>query len=87
MLAATPTLVCTAKPDPRPWTQGNRSGITYRVTLSDGKKSFDLRCANDNVYNKFIPFEKYDVTLDIQQAAEDSRLVERVRVVDCVAMD
>lgn len=82
MLVATQKVMCTAKPDPKPWSSGGRSGISYRVTLSDGKSALDLRCSNDEVYNKIEPFGYYQAVVNIVQAAQDDRIVERVQLVD-----
>lgn len=74
---------CTAKPDPKPWTTQNGSGITYRVSISDGVSNLELKCKDVDVYNKFEPFQFYQVALDVMQVASNNYIVERVRVVDC----
>lgn len=83
MLVVTPVVMCVAKPDPRPWSRGNSSGITYRVGISDGQNVLNVKCANSDVYNKISAMRNYQVTLNITQNAQDNAIIERVTVVDC----
>lgn len=82
MVVGTKAVMCTAKPAPRPWQQGGRAGITYRATISDGETALDLRCANAEVYEKLKPFKQFQVSINLVQAAQDDRVVERAQIVD-----
>lgn len=81
MVLITKNAVCTAKPEPKAWSSGTRSGITYRVTISDGKGTLDLRCKDADVYSVFESFQSYQVAIDVVQAAQDDRIVERATIV------
>lgn len=82
MLAGSANLMCTGVPDPREWTFRDRSGISYKVNLSDGQSNLELPVSEASVFSVFKPFERYNVTFEISQVADDNRITTRCRVVD-----
>lgn len=87
MLAVVPNCMCTGKPEPRAWEMNGRSGVSYKVNLSDGTSALELAVADAETWNAFVPFRMYNVTLEITQVAYESRLSTRTRVCDAEESD
>lgn len=66
-------VMCTAKVPPREWEMDGRSGVTYKVEISDGSGSMELQCSDEDIYNKFVPFERFDVEIDLRQTNYEGR--------------
>lgn len=62
-----------------------RTGVTYRVDLSDGETNIQINCRNIEVYSKFRPFERFNVEFDLQQTLYDGRRGVKAMVVNCEA--
>lgn len=77
-------LMCTSIPEPREWKMDDgRSGVTYKVELSDGQNSVQINCASMDSYGKFRPFEKFNVEFDLQQTLYDGRRGVKAIVTGC----
>lgn len=83
MLVGTPPVMCTGKPEPKAWEFNGRSGVSYKVCLSDGSSNIELPIKDAELWNTFTPFKYYNCTIEISQVANDNRLATRCRVVDC----
>lgn len=81
MLVRSPKVMCTGKPEPRAWEYNGRSGVSYKVNLSDGSSNLELPVKDAEVWNMFDPFKKFIVDIEISQVANDNRIVTRCRVV------
>lgn len=82
MIVVVPNCMCTGKPDPREWEYEGRSGTSYKVEISDGNSTVQFPVTED-VYPEFEPFERFNVTLNIEQTDFDGRKGVRCRVIDC----
>ena len=80
MIAVVPNCMCTGKPEPRAWEMNGRSGVSYKVNVSDGNSALELPVADAETWNLFVPFEMYEVSLQIDQIANNSRLSTRTRI-------
>ena len=65
MIVSGSNLLCTAKPKPIEWEFEDRKGVTLKVTLSDGEGYLNLKCRDEEIYNKFEPFNFYDVVIEL----------------------
>lgn len=65
--------MCTAKNPPREWEMDGREGVSYKVEISDGTGNVKLSCADEDIYNKFEPFAKFNVEIDLQQTNYEGR--------------
>lgn len=83
MITVAKNVLCTSKPDAKAWQNNGLSGISYRVGVSDGKSSVEMKCATDLPYNKFEVGQHYDVAMEVTQVAQNNYIIERVRIVDC----
>lgn len=81
MISTFPKVMCTGHPEPKAWEFNGRSGVSYKVTISDGEGSLELPCASAEVWNVFKPFSYYAVQLETTQVANDNRLSTRSRVI------
>lgn len=78
---------CIAVPEPRAWEYNGRSGVAYKVHLSDGVDVLQFPVSDIDVYQKFMPFHDYEVTLEVSQVAQDSRIFTKSRVVAASEID
>lgn len=62
-----PRVIVTGKPDPHPWTRGERSGIIYRIEVSDGTGNIRMNCENQAVYESVTPFQAFALDCRIDQ--------------------
>lgn len=65
--------MCTGVVPPREWEMDGRSGTTYKVELSMGDGTLELQCSDEDIYNKFQAFERYDVDIDLKQTNYEGR--------------
>ena len=82
MIVTSPKVMCTGKPEPRAWEFNGRSGVSYKVNISDGSSNLELPVKDAEIWNKFEPFKRYRVSIEVSQVANDNRLSTRCRVVD-----
>lgn len=75
-------VTCIAVPEPKAWEYNGRSGIAYKVSVSDGASLLQLPVSDVAIFNLFQPFHKYDLVLEVSQVAQDSRMFTKSRVVD-----
>lgn len=85
MVVTSSKVMCTGKPEPRAWEFNGRSGVSYKVNISDGKSNLELPVIDAECWNKFEPFKRMRVDIEISQVAVDNRLSTRCRVIDCKA--
>lgn len=83
MLVGTPKVKCVARQDPKAWEFNGRSGVSYKVEISDGTTNVQLPVSSADVWNMFKPFEDYYCTIEISQVAQDNRIATKCRIVDC----
>lgn len=76
-----PRVICTGKPEPNMWQMGERSGVSYKVEVSDGSGNVSMPCKDEVVYNAFVPFQTFSIDVEINQVANESRLGTRARIV------
>ena len=82
MIFSSPKVMCTGKPEPRAWEFNGRSGVSYKVCVSDGSSNLELPVKDAEIWNKFEPFKKFRVDIEISQVANDNRLATRCRIVE-----
>lgn len=82
MLLGSPKVLCTARPDPKAWEFNGRSGVSYKVSVSDGTSNLELPVKDAETWNRFVPFGNYIITVEVSQVANDNRLSTRCRIVD-----
>lgn len=85
MIVTSPKIMCTGKPEPRAWEFNGRSGVSYKVNVSDGSSNLELPVKDAEVWNLFEPFKRFRVDIEISQVANDNRLATRCRIVGCKA--
>lgn len=73
MFVTVANAMCTGKNAPREWKMDDREGISYKVELSDGTGNIKMACADEDIYNKFEPFERFNVEIDLQQTNYEGR--------------
>lgn len=83
MIMKTPKVMCIAKPEPKAWEFNGRSGISYKIGISDGTSNLELPVSSAEVWNKFESFGEYIALVEVSQVANDNRLAARCRIVDC----
>lgn len=86
MIVTAPKVMCTGRPEPKAWEFNGRSGMSYKVQISDGQSNLELPCATPEVYNLFSPFKTFQVNIEVSQVANDNRLATRCRVVGAQAV-
>ena len=74
-------LMCTGKPKPNHWEMDGRKGTTYKVELSDGTGNVALQCIDEDIYNKFEPFQIYDCNFELVATNYEGRAGVKCRVV------
>lgn len=72
--------MCTGKNPPRQWEMDGREGVSYKVEISDGNGNIKIACADEDVYNKFVPFERFNVEIDLQQTNYEGRTGVKAQV-------
>lgn len=82
MRVKTPVVLVTGKPEPKAWEYNGRSGVSYKVSISDGSSNVELPVVDAEIWNKFKSLGNFIVTIEISQVANDNRLSTRCRVVD-----
>lgn len=65
--------MCTGVIPPREWEMDGRTGTTFKVELSMGDGTMELQCSDEDIYNKFTAFERFDVELDLKQTNYEGR--------------
>ena len=73
MIVLVENAMCTGKIPPREWEMEGRTGTTYKVEISDGQGSMELQCSDEDIYNKFEAFQRYDVDIDLKQTNYEGR--------------
>lgn len=73
-----PRVMCTGKPEPHAWSKGDRSGVIYRVELSDGTGNIRVNCRDEAAYAAFAPFIMYQVDINLTQFQNGEIRVEAV---------
>lgn len=82
MISEFEKVMCVGKPAPREWKlDDGRSGVTYKIKISDGADSLELPCVDADVWDAFVPLGWHRVELETTQVAQDSRISTRSRVV------
>lgn len=66
-------LMCTSVPAPKSWKMDGREGVTYKVDISDGESTISLPCGTIEVYQRFVPFKRYNVAIDLVQTNYEGR--------------
>lgn len=67
-------VMCTAVVPPKAWRMDDgREGTTYRVELSDGTGNISLQCLDGDIHNKFIPFCKHNIKIQLEQTNYEGR--------------
>lgn len=69
-----PRVIVTGKPEPHAWSRGERSGVIYRVEVSDGSGNVRMNCASQAVYESMTPFQAFAVDLTIEQNQNNNYL-------------
>lgn len=59
-----------------------RSGVSYKIKISDGQDTLELPVSSPEVWNMFAPFGYYQVNMETSQVANDNRISTRSRVVN-----
>lgn len=81
MIINHPNLMCVGVKPPQEWSLDGRSGVTYKVQLSDGTEAIEIKCESGDVYGMFKAFQNYAVALSIVQTSNSGRLGIRASVV------
>lgn len=88
MILQNNNLMCTGKPNPRPYTLNSGvSGVSYKVELSDGNGTVSLPVDGESTYSIFEPWKMYNVGIEITQTANNDRITTRARVVSAVVVE
>lgn len=67
-------VMCTAKNEPREWAfEDGRSGVTYKVEISDGSGNIQIACLDEDIYNHFTPFAFHEVEISLEQTNFEGR--------------
>lgn len=77
-------VMCTGKPAPREWNMEGRSGVSYKVDLSDGYESISVPCKDAEVYGAFLPFQAYQVDFEVVSTVNNNRQGVRIRAINAV---
>ena len=51
MVVTSPKVMCTGKPEPRAWEFNGRSGVSYKVNISDGSSNLELPVKDAEIWN------------------------------------
>lgn len=74
MILQVSNVMCTAVIPPKPWKLDNgQEGVTYRVEISDGTGNLSLQCIDGDIHNKFVPFKRHNVTIQLEQTNYEGR--------------
>lgn len=82
MISIVPDVLCTAIAKPREWEMDGRSGISYKVDVSDGEDNITFACDGPDVHAAFEPFKHFQITLDTKQTNFDGRKGTKTQIID-----
>lgn len=72
--------MCTGVVPPNEWEIDGRTGVSYKVELSDGTGNVKLACKDEDTYNTFEAFERYNVELELVQTNYEGRTGVKAQV-------
>lgn len=81
MIINHPNLMCVGIKQPNEWNVDGRTGVTYKVQVSDGTETVEMRCASVDVWSQFKAFKPYAVSISLTQTSNGGRLGIRAEIV------
>lgn len=90
MIVTAPEVFCTAVKVPNEYKIGDRSGVSYKVEISDGTGSVEMPVIDGDVWKVFEPMKKYAVDIELvpfaQETRNGARMSLKVRIVQALGL-